>query len=174
MSTGQSERMILAIGVGDNFLYVYNSFDELLADQRICAGAAKKYGAFEFFDSDGCRLAATYDWQWRLQSMSPAGSGEPGLLLKRMRNCLDNLRCHIKDHFDEVKTADMTVEDAENALPELGEEPDLATAMRKVADHFPRTEPRTLRTLPRRVWRGLSAQQGCGNPVSCWCRIVGC
>lgn len=173
MSTEQASPMILTIDTSDDFVYVYNSIDELLADGSICGRAGKEYGAFEFFDCAGRRLVAGYDRRWRLRILTPDGPGDPGLILNRVHNWLDRLRCFIKDNPDEFQVAGLTLKDALSCVPDLSEASDLETAMRTLADHSPREEPRTLRNIPRIVIKSLSAKgkSKCGNPFSCVCRI---
>jgi len=137
MSTEQSEPMILTIGVGDDFLHVYHNERDLLADDKICANAVKNFGALEFFDSEGFRLAGEYDEQWRLLRLTrTADSPNPNPIQQRVLKSLDQLRWYVKSHPEEFESDQMTVDQALALCPDLGRPTDLAASMRTLADHF--------------------------------------
>lgn len=136
MSTEQSELMILAIGVGDDFLHVYHNEQDLLADRTIGAGAEEKTGALEFFDSEGYRLAAKYDHDWKLvhftRTTEPANLD---LVRQRVGHCLDHLGSYIESHSEEIASYDMKVGDALALLPTLGEPSEFDTCLKALAVH---------------------------------------
>jgi hypothetical protein len=143
MSAEQSEPMILAIAVYDDFLHVYDNEGDLLADDTLCARAGEKFGALEFFDSEGYRLAGKYDGQWRLLRLTrTADSSNSPLVLQRVQSAVDHLRWYIKSHPDEFESDDMTVDDALKLCPDLGGSSDLVTSLRTLAKQFGPVRPR--------------------------------
>lgn len=137
MSAEQSEPMVLAIGVRDDFLHVYQDGRALLDDNRTCAGGRNKHGALEFFDSDGYRLAGEYDQQGSLLGLTrTADSPDPELVRLRMQSSLDHLRWYIKGNPEKFEADQMTVDEALAFCPDLEGSSDLATSMRTLATHF--------------------------------------
>ena len=179
MSGGQPEPMILVIGIHNDFLHVYPSVAELLADCRLCAAAAEKYGALEFFDSEGFRLAGRYDGTWRLRSLTrTAEDADAAQVLQRMHKSLDNLRRYIKDHSDEFKPSTMTVDEALNLCQTLNGSPDLVSAMRDLAGHFSHLLPEV--DVPVEHTATTAASVMClsgpvkkGDPWGGWCHLTG-
>ena len=134
MSTAQSERMILAVGVRDDFLHVYHNEQDLLADHTIGTGAGEKTGALEFFDSDGYRLAGEYDHQWHLLRLTRTAEA-PNLTLVRQRvqNAFDHIRSYIMSHPETVESYKMTVDEALALCPDLGGPSDFETCLKALA-----------------------------------------
>ncbi|MGH4024485.1 MAG: hypothetical protein ACRDRV_07850 [Pseudonocardiaceae bacterium] len=136
MSAGQSGPMILIIGVRDDFSHVYGNEQELLADGGFCAEAGGRFGALEFFDSEGYRLAGTYDENWRLLGLTRTAECDDERVLQRVQDSLKQLRCYIESHSQEFTSLSMTMEDALLSLPDLDGMSDLAMCMTTLKNCF--------------------------------------
>ncbi|MGH3941673.1 MAG: hypothetical protein ACRDTG_24195 [Pseudonocardiaceae bacterium] len=103
MSVVRTQPIILAIGVRNDFLHVYQDEKELLTDDTIGAGQAELSGPIEFFDGDGHRLTGVYDRKWNLLELVPTTS-PPDLptLLRRVRKAFEHLRSFIETHPQEL------------------------------------------------------------------------
>jgi len=113
MSTGQTEPLILVIGIRDEFLHVFQNDEELLTVNTIGTDAGEKPSPIEFFDSDGRRLAGIYNREWKLQQLIPT-TGKPDLLalLLRVRNALGNLRSLIESNPEDSALFGTATKDA--------------------------------------------------------------
>ena len=143
MSAGHSGPMILVIGVRDDFSHVYGNERDLLADGEFCAEAAERFGALEFFDSEGYRLAGTYDKNWRLLGLTRCSECDDKRILQRVQNSLKQLRCYIESHSEEFTELSMTIEDALLCLPDLDGLSNLAMCMSTLKDRFGHRDQRS-------------------------------
>lgn len=165
---------ILVIAAGDDFVRVYGNDQDLLADKRFLAAAGERFGAFEFFDNKGYRLAGKYDHRWRLLRLMRTAECDEKLVLQRIQTSLKNLRCYIESHPEKFEN-NGTINDALELVPDLDESSDLTTSMHKLAEHFdeldgppPAVGLRGLLPLAQGRRRGFKCRWCCASGV-CRC-----
>lgn len=161
MSAEQSEPMILVIGIHDDFSHVYDNEKDLLADGEFCAEAGGRFGALEFFDSEGYRLAGTYDGQWHLLGMTRTAECDDKMVLQRIQDSLKQLRRYIESHSEEFDT---NVDEALGRVPDLNGSSDLAMSMRTLTEYFGQSDPGIDDDAGMMVPRGF---------VRSWCQVTG-
>lgn len=94
--------MILAIGSRNDFVHVYRSEGELIADNSIGAGPGRFSGPIEFFDSDGRQFTGVNDEQGNLRALNPTGDSlDLPVFLQRVRNAFAPLRSFLAEHPEE-------------------------------------------------------------------------